>query len=236
MLASGMAVQTFLPEKNRKSKALGLGVYRSLQVARLSGVPLRSLGYWRQTRLIVPRIEKGEPGHPALYTYADLRELRVVQQLRRQGLILPRIRRAIKWLQPQVRGRISWAEEYTLRTDGDHVFTLLPATDGASDLVAADLSGQKLAIAVVGDIVQQFASDPDLAHLREFAQWVDIRPDVMAGAPVVRRTRIATSLVYSLATNGWTERMILDAYPTLTPTGLEKAVKFEETVSLPEAA
>ncbi len=235
MLPTGVAITMFRPEKGRELRALGKGVYTSWHASRLAGLPRRSLNYWKQTGLIVPHIEKGEPGTPALYTYADLRELAVIRQLRRQGLSMPRVRRAIEYLQPLVRGR-SWAEQFRLVTEGTHAWTLVPAPDGMTDLLAVDYSGHKAVAAFVGDIVQQFEHDPDLAHLRDFAPWIAIRPDVLAGAPVVRDTRIATGLIYALRTNGWTERMVLDAYPGLGPTAMEKALGFEETIGVPQAA
>lgn len=242
-----MAVDTFTPERNRKERALGLGIYTSRQVASLSAVPIRSLGYWRTTELIVPRIERGAPGHPALYTYIDLCELRVVTQLKRAGLGLQRIRRALNYLKSQLRTGESWYSSYKLRTDGDSVFALVASSDALTDIVqirgrlapdhgAFVAAEQKVVVATVGDIVQQFETEPDLAYLREFVNYVDIRPDVLAGAPVVKRTRLGTAFVASLVTAGWTERMILDAYPTLTPTGVEKARKFEEVINTGKAA
>ena len=236
-----MAVDTFTPERNRKDRALGLGLYTSRHVARLSAVPVRSLGYWRTTSLIVPRIERGAPGHPSLYTYIDLCELRVVTQLKRGGLGLRRIRRSLDYLKAQLPSGESWYSSYKLRTDGASVFALVKSEDALADIVeirgraAPEMrthvsAEQKVVVATVGDIVQQFETEPELAYLREFVGHVDIRPDILAGAPVVKHTRLSTAFVASLSTGGWTDRMILDAYPTLTPTGIEKAWKFEEVI------
>lgn len=240
--AGAPMIETFQPERNRKPRALGIGVYTSLQVSGLSGVQRGSLGYWRRTGLIVPHTEAGRPGHRALYTYADLRELRVIRQLRRKGLALQRIRRAIEWLQPQVRQSQSWVDDFTLVTDGDRTFTLVRADEETPvglpifDMVQPDFSGHRVFTAFVGDIVAQFTSDPDFLYLREFAQWVDIRPDILAGAPVAKHTRIPTSLIWELTTNGWGQQELLRAYPSLTAMGAEMAVKFEETINLPKAA
>ncbi len=40
-------------------------------------------------------------------------------------------------------------------------------------------------------------------------------PDVAAGKPVVRGTRIAVEFVIGLLVNGWTEAQILENYPSL---------------------
>lgn len=232
-----MSTTTFVPTKHRKERALGLGVYTSRQVSRLSAVPVRSLGYWRKTDLVAPRIERGAPGHPALYTYIDLCELRVIAQLRREGLALQRIRKAIRYLKSELTTGESWYRAYKLRTDGFRLFTLIRADDQRSDLVTVETGApQKVVVVYVGDIVKQFETDPDLAHLREFSSAVDIRPDVLAGAPVVRHTRIGTGLIASLLAGGWTKEMVVRAYPTLTPEGVEKARRFEEVIGAQRAA
>jgi uncharacterized protein (DUF433 family)/DNA-binding transcriptional MerR regulator len=231
-----MSVTTFTPAKNRRERALGLGVYTSQKIARLSAVPVRSLGYWKSTGLVVPRVERGAPGHPSLYTYIDLCELRVIAQLRGGGLSLPKIRRALRYLKTQLPTGESWYRTYQLRTDGQEVFTIVKSTDKLADIVALPGAEQKVVVAFVGDIVRQFESDPALAYLREFVAYVDINPNVLAGAPVVKHTRLGTSLVASLVSTGWTERMIRDAYPTLTANSIDKAWRFEKAIGGVKAA
>ena len=43
-----------------------------------------------------------------------------------------------------------------------------------------------------------------------------LAPQLMAGKPVIRGTRITVELVFSLLAQGWTEQDILGAYPHLT--------------------
>ena len=43
-----------------------------------------------------------------------------------------------------------------------------------------------------------------------------LAPQLMAGKPVIRGTRITVELVFGLLAQGWTEQDILGAYPHLT--------------------
>jgi uncharacterized protein (DUF433 family) len=46
-------------------------------------------------------------------------------------------------------------------------------------------------------------------------------PDVLAGKPVVKGTRISVEFLLGLLGAGWTQEQILDNYPSLTPEGLQ---------------
>jgi len=43
-----------------------------------------------------------------------------------------------------------------------------------------------------------------------------LNPEVLAGKPVVRGTRLAVEFVIDLLASGWSESQILDNYPGLT--------------------
>ena len=44
---------------------------------------------------------------------------------------------------------------------------------------------------------------------------ITVDPGVLAGKPVVKRTRIAVEMVIDRLAAGWTQQQILDSYPTL---------------------
>lgn len=45
---------------------------------------------------------------------------------------------------------------------------------------------------------------------------IELNPEVLAGKPVARGTRLAVEFVVDLLAQGWTEEDILKNYPTLT--------------------
>jgi uncharacterized protein (DUF433 family) len=46
---------------------------------------------------------------------------------------------------------------------------------------------------------------------------VTVDPRILVGKPVVKGTRISVEMVIDLLAAGWTQRQILDSYPSLRP-------------------
>ena len=51
-------------------------------------------------------------------------------------------------------------------------------------------------------------------------------PEVLAGKPVIRNTRLAVDFLLSLFAAGWTQEQVLQSYPGLTPEALRAAFAF----------
>jgi len=45
--------------------------------------------------------------------------------------------------------------------------------------------------------------------------------DILLGKPTIKGTRISVELILELLANGWTEKMILESYPTLTESNIK---------------
>ena len=77
---------------------------------------------------------------------------------------------------------------------------------------------------LVGDLFEEEAS---LLVPRDFAAFVEINPDIMQGMPVIRNTRIPTSVVSMMAEQG-TDLDELEVLYAPTPRiSLERAIDFE---------
>lgn len=51
-------------------------------------------------------------------------------------------------------------------------------------------------------------------------------PDVLAGKPTIRGTRIAVDLILDRLAHGWTMEMLLEAYPRLVREDIHAALSF----------
>ena len=60
-------------------------------------------------------------------------------------------------------------------------------------------------------------------------------PEVLAGKPVVRDTRLAVDFVLGLFAAGWTQEQVLASYPQLTPEGLRAVFAYAAEVTRDEA-
>lgn len=59
--------------------------------------------------------------------------------------------------------------------------------------------------------------------------WKDriiINPEILAGKPVIKGTRIAVEFILDLLANGWTHETILENYPQLKKEDLIAALRY----------
>ncbi len=54
----------------------------------------------------------------------------------------------------------------------------------------------------------------------DWCEYIESDPKLLGGKPVVRGTHLAVDFVLGLLADGWTEREVLENYPTRTPEGL----------------
>ena len=59
-----------------------------------------------------------------------------------------------------------------------------------------------------------------------YNKYIEINPEVMAGKPVIRGTRIPVGLILNLFANGCTIDKVIKAYPVLTQKQIEAALAF----------
>jgi uncharacterized protein (DUF433 family) len=51
-------------------------------------------------------------------------------------------------------------------------------------------------------------------------------PDILAGKPTIRGTRISVELILDRLANGWTTESLIEAHPHLTPDDVRAALAF----------
>ena len=60
----------------------------------------------------------------------------------------------------------------------------------------------------------------------DWRKFIHSDPDILLGKPVVKGTRLSVEFILGLFSEGWTDRQILDNYPTLTQEGLRAVFAF----------
>lgn len=63
-----------------------------------------------------------------------------------------------------------------------------------------------------------------------WADHITSDPQVLAGKPVVRGTRIAVDFILGLFASGWTQDQVLENYPSLTPEALKAVFAYAADV------
>ena len=60
----------------------------------------------------------------------------------------------------------------------------------------------------------------------DWREYIHSDPDILAGKPVVKGTRLSVEFILGLFAAGWTEDEALESYPTLTRESLRAVFAF----------
>ena len=60
----------------------------------------------------------------------------------------------------------------------------------------------------------------------DWRKYIHSDAEVLLGKPVVKGTRLSVEFLLGLFAAGWTEKQVLDNYPTLTPQSLRAVFAF----------
>jgi uncharacterized protein (DUF433 family) len=59
-------------------------------------------------------------------------------------------------------------------------------------------------------------------------EWITSDPEILAGKPVIRGTRITVALILKLFSSGWALEQMLENYPHLTKDGIFAALEYAD--------
>ncbi len=102
------------------------GLHSSKEAARLAGISYRQLDHWTRLGVVKPEQEASGSGTARRWSGRQVVELRVIAGLRKAGVSMQRIGRAVGWLRrhlPKVKTPLS---ELSFATDGRRIFYLSP--------------------------------------------------------------------------------------------------------------
>ena len=69
----------------------------------------------------------------------------------------------------------------------------------------------------------------------DWRNYIHSDPEILLGKPVVKGTRLAVDFILGLFASGWTEKQVLENYPTLTPRALQAVFAFSAECMREEA-
>lgn len=204
------------------------GLYTTAQVSRLARIPISTLYEWRRRGIIRPSLELIRAGMVADegYSYSDLTLVRIIKALRDRHLDFDSAARAIyhlyERLGPPDRG---WANE-KVYVVGNRIYV---DRRDVWEVTDATKLGQKVMEVLFGDLFEELREGDAEASIivpPQFRRYVQVKPDIMGGEPVVRNTRIPTAtLVALLAKHDIAELKKL--YRRIPPESIEKAIDYE---------
>lgn len=124
-------------DEGGKEAWMELGMERGLslkETAEIVRIPLPTLSYWVNTGVIRPKATVGEGrGRRHKLSFLNLIEVLTVDRLRRKGLSMQRLRKAVEALEAQVGERP--LAKLTLLTDGGDLFRVVEGDDELAQVV-----------------------------------------------------------------------------------------------------
>jgi uncharacterized protein (DUF433 family) len=213
------------------------GYYSTPQVSRLARIPVTTLYEWRRRGIIRPSLEFTASGLVADegYSYSDLTLIRIIKALRDKHLDFDSSANALRHLYqrlgPPDRG---WANEKVYIV-GNHIYVDRPDEWQVTD--ATEL-GQKVMEILFGDLFDELREADAEASIivpPQFRKYVQVRPEVMGGEPVVRDTRIPTATLITLLIKHDVAEL-KKIYKHIPPEKIEKAIEYEQYLDRQVAA
>ena len=226
-------------EESYDSMAQWQGFYSTAQVSRLARVPVSTLYDWKAKGIVVPSVAIQRPGLVADYgySYANLTVIRLMRAIRDRKLQLRSVSIALHHLferfGPPSEG---WADAQVFFI-GRHVFAERRELDEWGT-TTAEQYGQKVETRLFGDLfheLREMAEGGSILVPKDYASAVEIDPNIMNGEPVVRGTRIATSVIFMKYAKGKPIGELARLFE-LAQDLVEKVIDYEHFLSAPITA
>ena len=203
------------------------GFYSTSQVSRLAGVPLSTLYTWKAKGIIAPSVQIiGESGkEDEGYSYADLAIVKLLRGLRNRSLSLRSVATALRHLYNRFGPPTSpgWQDAHVFVINNS-VYALKP---DEWDTTIATRHGQKMMDLLAPKLFEEEAT---LLIPKSFADYVEIDLHVMEGQPVIKDTRVPTSIIAMMFSQGTSLSWLASLYAPIPRLHLKKAIDFERSL------
>ena len=207
------------------------GFYSTPQVSRLARVPRSTLYNWKERAIIAPSVEVVDKDGYVVeegYSYADLTIIRIMRALREDRLDLTSVGVALRHLYERLGPPSEGWSDAKVYIVGNKIFA---EKSDEWETTSATGFGQRVATRLFGDLfplLREQEEEGSILVPRNYTAYVEIDPSVMGGQPVVRDTRIPTSLFPTLLAKGKSLNDLVRLYYPISRETIEKTVEFEK--------
>lgn len=205
------------------------GLYSTAQVSRLARIPISTLYEWRRRGIMRPSLVLVQGGLVADegYSYADLTLARIIKALRDKHLDFDSAARALHHMYERLGPPdAGWANE-RVYVVGNRIYVDRPDPWEVTD---ATQLGQKIMEMLFGDLFDELREMDEEASIivpPQFRKYVQVKPEIMGGEPVIRDTRIPTATIVTLFAEYGTVERLTRLYRRILPEKIEKAIEYE---------
>ena len=205
------------------------GFYSGVQVARITQIPLRTLREWKSRGIISPSIHVMADDVKVIegYSYADLTIIKILRALREDRLDLKHAAIALRHLWDRLGSPDKGWADTNVYLVGNRIYA---EKQDEWETTAATQFGQKVETRVLGELFEELKrqeEEGDLLVPSQYRRAVEINPNVMGGQPVVRGTRLPTSILAMLKKQGKSVQELAELYFPVAKDAIESAIDYE---------
>ena len=207
------------------------GFYSTPQVARLARVPVSTLYNWKKRGIIAPSVELVNVNGQVIeagYTYANLVIIKIMRALREDRMDLTSVGVALRHMYERLGPPSEGWSDANVYIVGNKIFAEKPDD---WQTTSATGFGQRVDTRVFGDLFPLLRAQEEEGSIlipRDYTAYVEIDPSIMGGQPVVRNTRVPTSLFPTLLDKGKSIDDLIRLYSPIPRETIEKTVEFEK--------
>ena len=200
------------------------GMYAARTASRIARVRPQNFQAWIKANLLRPHKTKIGAKNENTYTYDDLLLIRLIVRLKEKGATAKSIRAALDTIEYIAGGdRNAWKRARLLVSDGFVMAVLPDSPTHEWNPVAASEGPQKIAEVFFPELIEELRDE--LVPSDKF-KHIEIDPELLGGAPVVKGTRISTRAVMSVLESGGNPR---EAYPSLSDEQIAEVERYENS-------
>lgn len=207
--------------------------YGLQQASRLSLIPPSTLGYWIHHGVVTPSRRLMTADEQVIaegFSFADVRYLAVLRYLRTNDVPLEYAVDVVRHLIDRFGPPGPNWKDATIQGRGRKVYAFARDTWGAT-LVVKGGGGQKFFESLnttVVRLIEEASRSPDAVLVpTEYRDYVEVNPRIAGGMPVVRGSRVPTTVLREMSDTMTPRRITQRVYAFLTIEQVNKAVAFE---------
>ena len=208
-----------------------LGFYSTSQVSRLARIPLSTLYNWKERAIIFPSVEVVDKNGYVVeegYSYADLTIIRIMRALREDRLDLTSVGIALRHMYERLGLPSEGWTDANVYIVGNKIFA---ERSDEWQITSATGFGQRVETRLFGELFPLLREQEERGSIlvpHDYTAYVEIDPNVMGGQPVVRNTRIPTSIFPILLAKGKSLDDLISLYHPIPRETIEKSIEFEK--------
>jgi len=199
-------------------------MYSAKTASRIARVRPQSFQAWIKANLLQShKVDIGSQRENT-YTYDDLLLMRLIVRLKEEGATAKSIRKALDTIEYMTDGDCSaWKRSRLLVSDG-YVIAFFPdPQNGKWNPVAASKGSQKVTEVFFPELIGELQNE---LVPRDRFRHIEIDPEILGGAPVIKGTRISTRAVISVLESGGNPS---EVYPSLSEEQIAEIEDYENS-------